>query len=893
MSVKLHLLLWAKTDQAEQLVHPLICHLIDVGVVARGLWADGLQKSARQFIADRLSLDIQQAGVLVAFWAALHDLGKASPVFQGKYRPAAQEQKTRGIPFPRVPAADVPHGIISAWAIEKLLPELIGLPIEVARKIGRVVGGHHGSWPLPGQLLASKLHSGVVGNEVWGGMRIALVNELLIIFSPPTITELPESQEQKNALLTFLSGFVSVADWVGSNKDFFPCMPDISDIEEYTQMSADNAHKALSQLGWGRWHPFENTTTFQELFPSFRPTDLQTASVKAISSTEPPAIAILEAPTGTGKTEVSFYAADLWVQQSQAPGIYVAMPTMATSNQMFDRFSNYLATRNPDDDPRAVLAHSQARFDKERLGVSMTEVPQDGGNRLDALAWFQNNKKQTLLYPFGVGTVDQALISVLQTKHFFVRLFGLAGKTIIFDEVHAYDTYMSAIFFRLLGWLRVMGVSVMVLSATLPHEAREEILSAFFGKKFPLDRAIKYPRITIADRENVTAVALPPPAERPLKIEWLADTTDEITQILAQELKEGGCASVICNTVRHAQETYLHLRAMQIVEEGELMLFHSRYPSVWRRQIEADIVRRFGKDPAQRPKKAIVIATQVVEQSLDLDFDLMLTELAPVDLLLQRAGRLHRHQQHNETRPKGLRQARLIIVKPSVNNNAPDFGASSHVYEDYFLLRTLYALEGKDEIRVISETEQLIEEVYGEVVSIDHPYAELVSNSREAMLERQEKEVRAALNRLIPLPNDENLLSDSSDWLEEDNPEIHKAFQAMTRLIDPGVSLICLHRTSAGILLDPHGRSSIDLDTLPKPGEISSLLERVVTVQDKRVFRHLLEHQSHQLPKKWREVAALRHHRLAVFEEGRLELAGQNFRLHLDQELGLSVIGDK
>ena len=213
-------------------------------------------------------------------------------------------------------------------------------------------------------------------------------------------------------------------------------------------------------------------------------------------------------------------------------------------------------------------------------------------------------------------------------------------------------------FQRLLTWLRAVGTSVVLLSATLPAQTRRELVQAYAGDGVDVPDAI-YPAITWAANGQVGSVPLPLSESRVVALEWISRDPAAIVTQLRDALREGGCAAVICNTVGRSQEVYRAVRDAGLVAPGDLILFHARTPFAWRDQIEKDVLSRFGKG-GERPQKAIVVATQVIEQSLDLDFDVMISDLAPVDLLLQRAGRLHRHPR--PPRPAPVAAPRLLVA---------------------------------------------------------------------------------------------------------------------------------------------------------------------------------------------------------------------------------------
>ena len=298
------------------------------------------------------------------------------------------------------------------------------------------------------------------------------------------------------------------------------------------------------------------------------------------------------------------------------------------------------------------------------------------------------------------------------------------------------------------------------------------------------------------------------PDKREVSIDHICRQPEAIAERLKTELAEGGCAAVICNTVDRAQKVYQAIKSAEIVPVNDLILFHARFPLSRRAEIERDeVVRRFGKRKVGENKvrgKAIVVATQVVEQSLDLDFDLMVSDLAPVDLIIQRAGRLHRHD--GNIRPAGLRKPRLLLAMPDLKDDIPEFTRGDvYVYGRYFLLRSYLVLRKVESITTPGQTQPLIEAVYGPETLLPPLPSDVFRNeldkARQGMEDEQRKAKREARGKLIPWPNDSELLEEPSACLEEDNPELHRYRQAATRLAPPSITLICLHKTPHGLAL--------------------------------------------------------------------------------------------
>ncbi|MFN2135243.1 MAG: CRISPR-associated helicase Cas3', partial [Candidatus Promineifilaceae bacterium] len=697
----LHHIPYAKTNSAKrEEIHLLLYHLIDVGQVALAMWQDVLAAGARQRLSQILKLNEDECGRFLAFIAGLHDLGKAGPAYQKKYAPP--ELKTElikaGLVLDGVNRAydkSTPHGTVSTWALSALLPDLLGIDERFSRKIAIAVGGHHGIWPQPD----ADLHIDDSKHGRWDTLRRDLVWELKAVFDPPAAVSLPESTAEQNAFLTILSGLTSVADWIGSrNDECFGYIEKAMSSRQYATYSAVKAREGLQDLGWIGWLPSGQVGSFADSFSYLdfdAPRPVQQQVIEAVHDLEPPSLLILEAPTGIGKSEAALHIADTFLQRDGGRGLYVAMPTQATSNQMYGRVGQFLKHRYTDMPINYHLVHGQAAWmDELKKAVELQGVGDDEKARITAESWF-NPRKRTLLAPFGVGTVDQTLLSILQTKHFFVRLFALSHKVIIFDEVHAYDTYMNTLFHRLLEWLSAIGTSVIILSATLPAKTRCDLVKAYTGQQPEVVDAC-YPALTIANAQKQETIRLPEPEPYVLGFNWsVGRQPEEIADFLQGQLAGGGCAAVICNTVRRAQDVYRAIKLADIVPHDELILFHGRFPPVWRKEIEEKVLGKFGKD-GRRPHKAVVVATQVIEQSLDLDFDVMVTDLAPIDLILQRAGRLHRHIRDTQERHNHSRQ--LTITQPDFKEDIPDFGPDSFVYSDYLLLRTYLALHNRSQV---------------------------------------------------------------------------------------------------------------------------------------------------------------------------------------------------
>lgn len=525
-----------------------------------------------------------------------------------------------------------------------------------------------------------------------------------------------------------LTGLVIVADWIASNSDLFPYFPDGQGVSDEERVEAAWRGLALPEP----WRSVESSMAVEQFFAArfelpagARVRPVQERAVGVARGMSSAGLMVIEAPMGEGKTEAALAVAEVFASRSGAGGVFVALPTMATGNAMFPRMLKWLR-RLPDANGaklRSVtLAHSKAALNDEfgelvRTGRRvLTGVELDGdedewqprGDRLVSSAelvahqWLHGRKK-AMLASFSVGTVDQLLFMGLKSRHLALRHLALAGKVVVIDEAHAYDTYMNSYLDRVLSWLGAYGVPVVVLSATLPARRRGELVKAYLGKPAPnqdeVEEAGGYPLITSAEPGQPALVEEVAPSGRrtDVLVERLGDGLDELADRLDAELEDGGCALVVRNTVGRVLETAQYLQA-RFPQVG-ISVAHARFVDLDRARKDAELLDLFGPPEecaGRRPEKHIVVASQVAEQSLDIDFDLLVTDLCPVDLLLQRMGRLHRHERGADQceRPARLRTARCLVTGADWDAvPAEPVMGSQRVYRLHALLRSAAALE--------------------------------------------------------------------------------------------------------------------------------------------------------------------------------------------------------
>lgn len=698
--------LWGKTTADPDRFHPALYHLFDVAHVAWQLLSARASSRWRRVLAEALDTEAETLAEWLPYLIALHDIGKLSVPFQILNTPQHTRLMAEGFGFGRAGQNDgrkLHHSIVGRIVLKDMIA---GWPDNLAAAFMEMVSGHHGIFQADMKSHRRDM-KWIDEAEEWPHLRQRAIKICQSYLLQQWPDPLPNPANQSTAMMA-LNGFCILCDWLGSDEAYFRPEP-LTPLLEYIPKSRQRAHNRVRDAGFFQLARSMAPTRFAPLF-GFAPRPLQ-AAIDAIpdSLLNRPTLTIIEAPTGEGKTEAALALARRIAALRQSDDMYIALPTTATSNAMFQRVQTYLQERLGLPPELVKLVHGQDFLVEDDLRIEPTKsIELDNQPEPPSLAWF-SPKKKALLAPLGVGTIDQAELSALNVRHNALRMVGLAGKTIILDEVHAYDTYMTTIIKRMLTWLAALGSSVILLSATLPKARRQELAQAFNGH--PLDTALDleaYPHLLTIGAEGVHHCT--PPAFQPGKtitlhlVAFDHNDAKAKAQWLLDQVAAGGSVCWVTNTVKRAQQIYAHLLTMA-PSDVALDLLHARFPLHEREKREKNIRDKYGKT-GQRPTKGIVVGTQVLEQSLDLDFDVMMIDLAPIDLDLQRAGRLHRHEReagarHTHTTPH-------LYVNPMIET------ADKKIYGEYILARTLAALATRTCLVLPDDYRPLIEAVYDE-----------------------------------------------------------------------------------------------------------------------------------------------------------------------------------
>lgn len=783
------------SQQANTSCHLLPFHSLDVAAVGFHLLSPNTARN--QALASALNISPSQLQSLFTFALALHDLGKFARAFQGLANP---EHADLVEPDPRI-AYQIRHDALGMlfWK-QTILPKINAVgpwcwpegaifSRYARRSLESLLGvtfGHHGKPVGSGSDSIDKYALDQDQETVWEFSTA--VADLLQPDWPVHCMNDPEWSQRLKKVSWHLAGQAVLADWLGSNQDAFPYQSEAENLASYWQGKAlPKAQALLQSLGFTASltpAPFESV----ELFFGFTPTPLQRWA-QDVALADSPQLFILEDVTGAGKTEAALTLAHRLLDSQQVSGVYFGLPTMATSNAMYTRISDvYRRWFVGDAAPNLVLAHG-ARQLNEQFGATI--VPQQardasyGAGEGSASAvcnqWFADSRKKALLADVGVGTIDQVLMGVLPFRHQSLRLVGLANKLLIVDEIHACDDYMLTLLVAVLEAHAQQGGSAVLLTATLPLQMRKQLVAAWQkGLAEPSRDALNAEAFPLATHVSSGQLVEQPVATRrsvarEVLIEHISDEETAISA-LVDAVQQGQCACWIRNTVDDAIAA-IETLTKRVPEPEKLLLFHSRFAMADRQSIEAAALAFFGKASGGNDRAGrILVATQVVEQSLDLDFDVMISDLAPIDLLIQRAGRLHRHSRDtagNRRDAGDQRPAPILKVFAPAFTTVPDqnwikgfLPGTAAVYRNHGQLwLTLNTLLKEGALRMPEQARVLIESVYGEDAGNHIPDGLMDSH----FAQEGERQSQVAMGRFNKLNLDQGYVpaSATSGWQEE------------------------------------------------------------------------------------------------------------------------------
>jgi CRISPR-associated endonuclease/helicase Cas3 len=734
---------WGKARAEPEWVvfwHPIAHHLLDVAAVAGAVLL--VRPRTLQRAARLLTLPEDDARNFLIALIALHDIGKFAPAFEMK----APEYWPETLYGPLDPASIVnghhtTDGMVlwtdelAAWAV----PRLWNGAHAVLAALAPAIFGHHGrpTGTAHRTSAIARYHRPALA------AARACADAILTLLMPSPIASPPPGVGEARRATWWISGLTTVADWIGSSPRWFPYTAPLNGdvtLQAYWELAKSRAREAVREAGLVFPAPAAPKTLPELTGKAFAPTPAQEWAASA-ELPDGPTLIILEDVTGAGKTEAAQMLVHRLMARKRSLGVFWAMPTQATANAMYtrqaetlDRFYDGSEVR-----PSLVLSHGQQRLHSAfrasvldgagdpRTTASSTSVTEieDLDGTATCTSWLADDRRAALLADMGAGTIDQALLGILPSRFNTVRLFGLADKVLVVDEAHAYDAYMNVELEELLRFHAALGGNAVVLSATLPRTRRAQLAMAWregvLGGQRRLGERIEvssdaYPLGTVVGGETTDETPLAPShlCRRTVPVRLVHDIR-VAADYVAQVARSGAAVAWIRNTVDDCLAAAALLR-----DELDTMVFHARFAQCDRQKREQEVLACFGKESSAAGRRGrVLIATQVIEQSLDLDFDAMVSDLAPIDLLVQRTGRLRRHDRPTG-RPDGV-ACGLVVLSPVPDENPPNgwlggaFAGTSHIYADAGVLwRTVRTLHRLERITTPDGLRELIESVYGD-----------------------------------------------------------------------------------------------------------------------------------------------------------------------------------
>ncbi|HEY8985521.1 MAG TPA: CRISPR-associated helicase Cas3', partial [Streptomyces sp.] len=738
MPKKSHAYVWGKFDSLP-FPYPLTCHSLDTAAVMLFLWDFCMPPGQRAFISREFGVSEEEARGMVAFWAGLHDIGKCCPSFQGQ--PTGPQPGFLSSPefaarsgwmhSEPIRHEEVTHLVTPALLRQYGYSTASRPGRSVAHQVGQILGGHHGRY---GRMLERRVMEDpgraeprIGAGPGWEAERAALVE---VVFEACGRPVAPGRVASAGAAV-LVTGLVILADWIASRGEWV-----LARLQEW---------RAVGEAGWGEHFVrareaaagavgeaqlgvpvWAEGTGFGEVFPGIaQPHPLQADLAAALPSLVSGAgLLLVTAPPGDGKTESALFGARLMGAAAGLPGLGFFLPSMATTEAMWRRIRSYTAAQAVGGVPVALL-HGLAGLNEE-YDADRPETVTEAEGAVTAVGDFVRRRHLGLLAAVAVGTWDQAAMACLPMRFNVLRWLGLSGKTVVIDEAHAYDAYGHALTVRLLEWLGHLRVPVVLLSATLSQSLARRLVHAYLhggGHRDLPDVRPAYPGWVFAGAGTVTASGtIPSSRAHQLTVDLIpygstpsATRQERLQAVVAPVYDAGqdpGCVLVVCNTVADAQGTYLALTRHSGSRRPNLLLLHARMPLWQREEITETVTTLLGPDSPRPTEPWIVVSTQIAEQSLDVDFDLVASDLAPLAQLLQRAGRGHRHALGTRgTRPHWASAPRLAVLTPTSPFPPP---AWTKVYDTALLRRTrdLLTERAGTSIAIPQDVTAMIETVY-------------------------------------------------------------------------------------------------------------------------------------------------------------------------------------
>jgi CRISPR-associated endonuclease/helicase Cas3 len=885
---KLDLLLKLPGKKSGLNLYPTLFHCFDTMLVAKEI-INSYPENVKLWISESLGIKIEDLIPLLSFIIGLHDIGKLTPSFLHRIFGTTDDIPLNIKKYFSCDGSkpDYWHARSSQDILREEMCDVFdqyGENIyDFFNMIATLTGNHHGS---SSPFESEKLQRG--SGAEWKEVRKLFVNYIQD-FSCIDFSTFKDnfSDEIPRKILIWILGFMVVCDWVASasininsNSPF--------DYRSYI-LDVPKRSKKISTFLCSN-HLISNykiSTVDWETIIGYPLNELQkiTKDFLEDGTITADCAVLVKGPTGYGKTETSHMIKYHFLKSGKVIGCYTAMPTQSSSNMLYKR-ENIFLNKIGVLDSNLIHGHAYLVDDFTKVVALLPK---------EARQWL-TMKKVAMLQPHGVGTVDQLLFSILPVRHFSLRTFGIAHKVITYDEIHSYDSFTGALNLESISWSANTGCPTVLLSATMSDKLQYDIVSSYLGKH-DIDKFSTGYGITVINRitGKIThkPLRLDKKDEKKISIDFISGKKS-IDKIISSA-NNGGCVCVYKNTAKTAIITRKKIKKTlkkNNINDIEVYIIRNRFSPQKRQEIENDIDKKFGKN-GQRPKKAIVISTQILEHSLDLDFDEIFTDLCPIDHLLQRGGRLHRF---NIIRPLGKEKPRMNIILVSKNP----------VYLKYFCIKTELVLKDKNEIIIPTDVSSLINKVYNfsnhDTITNDKNQILELDKLQKKVEKSEKKDSRESTLQIIGKPS--SLIDDAKEIILERNlysingKDIEKEIELgitqipLTRKKSFSASLIYIFKINGKCYYDNLGKQEIDINdselvkNLIEKCSISSIFAfEKIFEENKSIFKRISN------SKKWETIwddTCLQYYHLIVLENNESNI-GCGKKVTFDPEVGVDI----
>jgi len=682
--------IWAKTAPKKSLID----HMLETGIVTECLIdADGMYRPVLSRLSEITGCDNNKLSAKIVFICAIHDIGKAHPIFQGRDAETLEILRRKNLNQASFDTR-FRHEQYGANIFDRLSAE--DVDIKNSDIISQIIRMHHQKEQKKNSDIDIIKIDDKEKAKKWRHIQKEIYDYIKNVFHFDNLNLINKniSKSELFVVQNAILGIMITSDWIASNNYVFDNQP-YKNIDEFLKSRKLQALKFLNNEGMIR-QQIPVMQDFKSAF-GFNGRPVQNDVEKIVHKNDIKCM-LIESDCGSGKTEAALYAAAVLGNRSGLSGIYMGLPTGVSAEAIQNRVDEFLTSHG--------MRNTKLYTSKSMLLREPDKKP----------IW-TDISRQRLLTSSAVGTVDQVMTVARLARFESVRMNGLASKVLIIDEIHAYDTYMLAVIRGLLMICGELGVPVIMLSATLPISTKKGLLGVVGNRDMELHNG--YPMISYVTKdgdvyEQVSNQYMPD-KKISCKLLPILNNNDEIARYAVDAVKDGGCECVIMNTVADAICVYDKIKEKKS-DNCKIILYHSRMTINARDKKSREILKMCGKDRSERPERAIIVGTQVLEQSLDIDVDYMIIAICPIDLLFQRIGRYHRHGDEGTIRKRvDVGNTVQVLIPADLSN----YGGTEYVYEKCYLDATVDTIqEHNNHLLIPSGMPDMINYVYS-YASID------------------------------------------------------------------------------------------------------------------------------------------------------------------------------